>query len=274
MLGKTIKQELRATGRIMLPLLGVLLLLAALAGVSAKLIDSGVDNRLLDVFSALFIAGFFIGLFAVMVIAFVLMIQRFYKNLMGDEGYLMLTLPVTVDAHIFAKLLVSFIWFAVTALVCMLSVLIMAGVNVDFSDIGDMLPKFADITAYVSVANLIGYFLEGLVLCFVGSCAVCLHFYAAIAAGHSFSNHKVLLSVVFYFVISFLLSAFQMCLAWLADKVGLIQTASSFMEAQTSADFVSLLHVFMLCAIGYGLVIAAVCYLPTTLLMKKKLNLA
>ncbi len=278
MLGKLMKHELRATGRVMLPVLGVLVLLAALSGISAKILDSGVDSDLLNILSVLFITAFVLGLFAAMVLALVLMIQRFYKNLMGDEGYLMFTLPAGVDAHIFSKLFVSFIWFAATAVICVLSLFIMMSVNVSFSDMSEAFVQFGgmmdQVTQYVSGWNILGYFLEFLVLCFVGSCATCLHFYAAIAAGHSFSNHKVLLSVVFYFVLSFLLSIFNIFMAWVADKTGLMEAATAFMDAMTPDKFVAGAHVGMLCVVLYGAVMAAVCYLPTTLLLKKRLNLA
>ena len=274
MLGKLIKHEFRATGRIMLPLLGLLTLLSVLAGFSAKILDSDVSSGILNFFSVIFIIGFFLGLFSAMIVAFVLMIQRFYKNLMGDEGYLMMTLPVSTDGHIFSKLLVSAVWFAATALICCICMLIMVLTNAQGADFSVFFRGFEGITEYVSVMNIIGYFLEAIVLFFVGSCAVCLHFYAAIAAGHAFANHKMLLSVVFYFVISFLLSAFQMCLAWLADATGLMESFASFMDATTPAQFTSLLHWGMLGAILYGLIIAAVCYLPTRILINKKLNLA
>ena len=37
----------------------------------------------------------------------IIQIQRFSKNLLGDEGYLMFTLPASVSQHITAKLVVA-----------------------------------------------------------------------------------------------------------------------------------------------------------------------
>lgn len=48
------------------------------------------------------------GLFmAAFVLTLIIQIQRFSKNLLGDEGYLMFTLPASVSQHITAKLVVA-----------------------------------------------------------------------------------------------------------------------------------------------------------------------
>ena len=38
------------------------------------------------------------------------LIVRYYRNLYGDEGYLMNTLPVTPAQHVWAKLICAFLW--------------------------------------------------------------------------------------------------------------------------------------------------------------------
>lgn len=42
-----------------------------------------------------------------LVVTAVILIQRFYKNLLGSEGYLMFTLPVTVSQHLFSKTIIA-----------------------------------------------------------------------------------------------------------------------------------------------------------------------
>lgn len=104
MLSKLIKHELRASRRIMLPFLGAVLALSVLAGISTTAMEHQVDYSWLNVVYGLIIFAFVMGVMAVCVVAVVMMIQRFYKNLLGDEGYVSFTLPATVDEHIFAKL--------------------------------------------------------------------------------------------------------------------------------------------------------------------------
>ena len=107
MLSKLIKHELRASRRIMLPFLGAVLALSVLAGISTTAMEHQVDYSWLNVVYGLIIFAFVMGVMAVCVVAVVMMIQRFYKNLLGDEGYVSFTLPATVDEHIFAKLISS-----------------------------------------------------------------------------------------------------------------------------------------------------------------------
>ena len=88
MLRKLLKHEFRATGRIMLPLFGILLLVSVGANFSSRgMLNS--DSSLLRTLGTIFIMLFIVGIFAVGIISFVLMINRFYKNLLQDEGYVM-----------------------------------------------------------------------------------------------------------------------------------------------------------------------------------------
>ena len=121
MLGKLLKHEFRATYRTMLPMFGVVLVLSLLANLSfARIADT--DSGALDILFGLFIMAFFLGLFTMGVMAMVVMIQRFYKNVLGDEGYLTLTLPVNVHEIVWSKLIVSFVWFLATGLIAIAAI--------------------------------------------------------------------------------------------------------------------------------------------------------
>ena len=96
MLSVLLKHEFRATSRRMLPALGVLTLLGLLANLSIRVLMSGrVGSKLLTILLGLFIAAFFVGITVVWILTLVLMISRFYRNLLKEEGYLMFTLPTT-----------------------------------------------------------------------------------------------------------------------------------------------------------------------------------
>mgnify|MGYP006988889638 CR=1 FL=1 len=57
---------------------------------------------------------------AAVVMTVVLMVSRFYRNLLRNEGYLMFTLPVSAHALVWSKLIVSLVWFLLTALLIFL----------------------------------------------------------------------------------------------------------------------------------------------------------
>ena len=62
---------------------------------------------------------------AAFVMCIIVTIQRFYKNLLGSEGYLMFTLPVSTTANILSKAITAFIWIIATSLVTLLSIFVM-----------------------------------------------------------------------------------------------------------------------------------------------------
>lgn len=214
MLGKLLKHEFRATGRTMLPVYAAIVALTVLANISIRFMQA-TDLVFLRILFGLIIAAFVIGVIAVVVLTAVITILRFYRNLLKDEGYLMHTLPVTVHGLIGSKLIVSLVWFAATWLVAflavMLTLLIQSG-----TDLGELLielPTWAELRTMllengVSMGSLVVLALEAAAYAILYILQLCLHVYAAMAIGHCFAKNKVLLSVVFFIVISFVFSMF------------------------------------------------------------------
>ena len=117
MLAKLIKHEFKATARVFVPMLGTVLALTAATALTVKLGGilvlpggTGLGGPVLGLVSGLLCLLTFFAMMAMMVAVMVITIQRFYKNLLGDEGYLMFTLPVTPAQHITAKLTVGTVW--------------------------------------------------------------------------------------------------------------------------------------------------------------------
>lgn len=261
MLGKLLKHEFRATARIMLPLFGVFLLLSVLANLSARVLDSS-QSVILKILSTLVMLAFGLGVVAVSIMALAIMISRFSKNLLGDEGYLTLTLPVSVHGLIWSKIIVSTVWFVVSAAVIALSGVLasfrISYVSQFFSGIQDF---FRGLTANFS-ADWLAVGAEVLAAALLGCVLACLFFYAAIAVGNSFSNHKGLLSVVFVFAFQF---AMQFIItAALASVGGNIDVTFSGMPV---------FHAAMGIFIGVELFFCAVFYLITAWMLKRHLNL-
>ena len=124
MLSKLLRHEFRATGRILLPLYLLLFVTAGLFHVSMRLLE---DERIaygwpVKVFSGISTTAFIVAIIGVSVLAGVLMVYRFYKNLMTDEGYLMFTLPVTTHQIIASKLIVTLVWTMATVIADALAV--------------------------------------------------------------------------------------------------------------------------------------------------------
>lgn len=252
MLMKLLKHEFRATARMMLPLYLVMLVLAAGAGFFTD--HLGVLGEALEGLCILTIV-------ACSLVCVAVMIYRFKRNLLSGEGYLMFTLPVSVHQHLWSKLIVSAVWFASSLVVTLLALLVY--VSDDLGELGfylshGSLVNVGGVSLSLSMPSVRILALELLVLAFVAICTVCLQFYAALAAGHSFSHHKMAMSVVSFVVLSLVASV-------LTELIPDLEIHSSY---------VGQLHLTIWLMILGTAVIGAVYYAVTAWCLQYRLNLS
>ena len=206
MLIKLMKHEFRATARVMLPLYLVTILLALMTRASAlwtKMVtfEGLTGQSFLALLSGIIAVGFSLALIATFVVAVVLTIQRFRSNLMADEGYVMFTLPVSTHSLVWSKLIVSTVWFLGAVIIDIVAVMTLVADLAMFQELGRVFAEISQqLTAY-NLGNGILFLVELAVLFVVVCLAACLDFYAPLAIGHSFAQHKMLLSVAFFFAI-------------------------------------------------------------------------
>ncbi|MEG1658792.1 MAG: hypothetical protein RR288_06990 [Oscillibacter sp.] len=264
MLRKLMKHEFRATARIMGPLYLVLLLTAVGGNFALRVMDHS-QSQVLNALAGLLMFAFVFAIMGVCIMSLVLMIQRFYKNLMGDEGYVMFTLPVSVHQQVWSKLIVSSVWFIATGAAVILAALIM---SFDVSLVGytwDVIQEIlGQITAYYAL-NGTAIFLELLVLIFVSCAAACLQFYAAMAVGHSFANHKGLWSVGVFFVSQF-------ALQFLGSILLIALDFTNFSFDWITSGMLAV-HVVMVGSSLFMALYGALFYGVTTFTLKRHLNL-
>lgn len=277
MLGKLIKHELRATARTMLPLFAVLSVMAVLAGFSMRQLEFQQDMpAFVELVMIIVLMVFFIAMIATVVMAFVIMISRFYKNLLGDEGYIMLTLPVSTHSHVWSKLIVSGLWFIATAalisiLMCLVALIVSGSqIGVELAKLpsfSQLFREFCEFSGYNGL-SLTVFITEVILTMVLGIFNTCLIFYAAMAIGHSFSDRKILHSVLAFAGISIVLSIFESVLAL-------------FMGANFGANimigyrnFAYSLNWLILQGLLLAIVETVPMYFITTHFLKKKINLA
>ena len=280
MLGKLLKHEFYATGRIMLPLLGAELLLSVFAGFSVRGLGSAQNISFLSVMYITTLTVFFLGLFAVWVVALVLMIQRFYKNLLRDEGYLSMTLPVSVDEHIITKLIVPFVWFAALAVLSVTALMVVMSIGANILTSGmsfrDVFQAFKDglpvDAGSVGAGHILLFFAELLIICFLSSCASCLRCYTAMAIGCSAADHKLLFSFLAFIGIGTAVSVIRNQLFFgimprldLSSFAGMTESLRGAMLLMHGAMWSVILGLALYCALFYFV---------TRWFLKNKLNLA
>jgi len=268
MLRKLLKHEIRSTSRIMLPLFGVVMLLSC--GVSLAVRTHAMDsNVVLRTISFLISSAYGIALAAVFIVVLVLMINRFRSNLLGDEGYVMFTLPVSVHQLIWSKIIVSCLWFVGTCVVVGLSGLIVTFDTEVFMQFGSMLRElWQEFNAYYAL-NGGAILIELLILFFIGYAACCLQFYSAMAVGHSFDRRKILYSVLFFFGAEFVMQ-FIGSILFLSDPF--VQFAENFFQDANLQAMGSIHLAFGLAILG-TLIYSAIFYFITTYFLQKRLNI-
>ena len=256
MFEKLMKYELKSLLKGLLPLYGAIL---AVALINAVMASFGIGNSIDGLPQVTAIMLYFGLCVAVAVVTFLVIIQRFYKGLLGQEGYLMFTLPVPTWQLTLSKLLGAVITTILSGIVGMLSILILGSLNINwglfFRDFADIFPHWTlDATLFV---------IELIVLMLVGVAAMILEIYVAMALGHLANKHRIAMSFVWFVVL-------QTVLSFLTGLAAMALGYSPFFPAfyaNLSA------HGMMWMMILPCLIEAAVFYFGTTWILKNKLNL-
>ncbi|MCP1103471.1 hypothetical protein M2454_002545 [Aequitasia blattaphilus] len=205
MLGKLIKYDFKAISIPLLILHSALLLFTIF---SRFFVFNHIDyseNNPLSLFTFLFVLLFYIGNIAISLGTYVIIALRFYKHLFTEKGYLARTLPVSSLSHLLSKTIVGIVWgFVNTILITFCTAFVI------------FTPSFFKATNLIGGMNVffqvfgfhnsfqVAFFLIATVILTLLSviCSIAL-IYLAIALGSLFSNHKILASIAFYFVLNF-----------------------------------------------------------------------
>ncbi len=189
MLGKLLKYDLKASYRYLLVCYCVYIALTVGFVLSVKGVDtaSGVPGMVLA-FTFLSLTILWGGsLIALVILTYVLVIRRFYVNLVRDEGYLTLTLPVSTRMHMLSKLLSGVFFIVLTGIVIAAGLAIVAaglgGANV-WEELAQALRSFFE--TFESFYGTL-FFVNG-VLNFIRGI---LLIYFSICVGQMFAKHKI-----------------------------------------------------------------------------------
>ncbi len=130
MLKQLLKYEFKATKSLYFGLYLALALLSVVLGVSFRQEHALAHSTSFQNLEVILMVLYLSVIFAIAVLCFVSTVQRFYKNLLGREGYLMHTLPVTETQLILSKLITSMVWVLCSGLVGIVCITVMVAVGV------------------------------------------------------------------------------------------------------------------------------------------------
>lgn len=201
MLKQLLKYEFKATKSLYFGLYLALALLSVVLGVTFRQEHVLAHSTSFQNLEVILMIVYVSVILAIAVLCFVSTVQRFYKNLLGREGYLMHTLPVTETQLILSKLITSMVWVLCSGLVGIVCITVMVAVGVfdpetfgmvdwnSWKQLWQMLyeeigPEFWVAMAWTILINLAR--LADLILCVYAACMI----------AHPFRKHVVILAFI------------------------------------------------------------------------------
>lgn len=236
---------------------------------------------------AVVISGLIYGLLivALMIVTIVMVLQRFYKNLLKGEGYLMHTLPVPTWMLVASKVISSLIWILLSIAVLFVSIFVLVLTGM----LGNGLFSVTDIDwASIDWTNIFKLFRESagevimsIVAVIIQIVRIVLLVYTAMAIGAAAKSHKV-----FYSVLTFIIILIIMGIIGTVTNISLIDMLSGSAAVNETAG--GTVGMFFeagdgLASVGYIGILAKQCitdaiysvvfFFVTTWFLKNKLNL-
>lgn len=262
MLGKLFKYEMKATSRIFLPVYIAVVLFAALG----RLV-TGIDlfSNELSWLSGIFMGTYVLVIVATAVLTYIVVIQRFYKNLLTDEGYLMFTLPVKPSRLILSKLFSAMLWSVCSLVVILLSLVILAANAEFFHRLPELWQTFVGAFQKEFGGYSTGVFIEIIALIITALFASMMLFFVSIAVGQLISRHKIAGAFAAYLLISFIV---EIVLVIILLLVGAAQGFNL-----SSVDNFTGITVILPIMIVLELVLGCVYFIVANLIFKKRINL-
>lgn len=266
MLTKLLKYEWKTTARILLPVGGGVLAFTIVTGLANAVLNS--QQNLPQLIEFLQAALNFIDVLALVFVlgaCVFVNVQRFYK-LLGEQGYLMLSLPVPTWKHITAKLICACAW----SVVCVVYLILCAGIldnslvniTVNLGDSAELLSPAglaaAVMTILILLAVLAGTFLE---------------FYLACAIGGQFGQQRLLASIVAYFMLGFVEQIIGVFVVVIAALAAVQVNAASWLQVFYNVDSLWAAVYLLAIVLAVFALVDAIKWAITQWLMTRRLNL-
>ncbi|MGL6106888.1 ABC transporter permease [Romboutsia sp.] len=276
MLGKLLKYELKATSRVFLPLYITLLVVALINSFFVNSEMFQIQGLLMMVFGALLIAMF--------VITFVVLLQRFSKNLLGDEGYLIFTLPVSSNTIILSKYLVALLWTVLSAVAAILAFFLVTIIPIVKDLNWELSYIFQSIGELFNVIFTQGYWpyaFNFILLIFLGYSVFIFTVYLALSMGQLpvFNKHRNLASFISFIALNILFSFVQNLLGLFlfnnANEGMMLNVDVNTVNGISTIphDIISLINTGLISSTIFNLVLLIGLFFATKYILDRKLNL-
>lgn len=254
MLFKLLKYDFRAMWKQFSLIWGAAL---ALALVNRFTLFQDTDNAILSE-DGLFMFAFICVIVAMFVIAVIFVVNRFSKGLLGDEGYLMHTLPVRPWQLVLSKLICGTVTWVGCGVVALLSPVLMVPFNLP-----DLLqfPWLTALRGLMKHPDMLALMAEFCLVILFSIVLLIASMYLAMALGHLFSRHRRLISVAAFIGLYTLLMNIY-------GRVSSYAFVQSLLDMTTANAYGSMFTASATMLIPAAVFLAAVCWI-----LEHKLNL-
>ena len=286
MLKQLLKYEFKATKRLYFGLYLALALLSVVLGVTFRQEHALAHSTSFQNLEVILMIVYVSVILAIAVLCFVNTIQRFYQNLLGREGYLMHTLPVTETQLILSKLLTSMVWVLCSGLVGVVCITVMVSIGVldaevlgtvnwdKWKQLWQMLyeelgPEFWVAMVWTILINLAR--LASLILCVYAACMI----------AHQFKKQTMAAGILAFIGMNIVENQMDKLLGT-NDAALFVDATYKLVDVSNGSEGAPVMH-YLTTAFGQGAgylfcfvftaAIAAVYFFLTRWLMKHKLNL-
>ena len=286
MLKQLLKYEFKATKRLYFGLYLALALLSVVLGVTFRQEHALAHSTSFQNLEVILMMVYVSVILAIAVLCFVNTVQRFCRNLLGREGYLMHTLPVTETQLILSKLLTSMVWVLCSGLVGVVCITVMVSIGVldaevlgtlswdRWKQLWQMLyeeigPEFWVAMAWTILINLAR--LASLILCVYAACMI----------AHQFKKQTMVTGILAFIGLNIVENQIDKLLG-MNDVTLFVGVNYKLVDVSGVSGGTPVMH-YITAAFGQGAsclfcfvftaAIAAVYFFLTRWLMKHKLNL-
>ncbi len=265
MLKKLYKHEFYSLYRILIPLYAVLIALAGIIKITNLI---GSDNAVNRIINGLSITLSTVSTISVFIVGFVIVVVRFYQNLLGKQGYLTFTLPFTATKHIICKLVCGVTVTITNVFATFLSLfIIFSGTDVINELIKSIKEGYYETTAYIGVTKLNIMIAEFAIILILSAFTSLLMYYACMSIGQQFKN-RIFASIIAYFCIY---AAWQFISSIFLAVGTLTNTFNP--ESLDSSSVFALSQGFIIFIIALMLAQGILYFFVTRYFLTKKLNL-
>ena len=193
MLAKLLKFEFKALSIYLFPLYSIVLLFTLVFSLiyNTSFIHSFLSDNFYSMSRVILIVLYVAIIVAMEIITFIVTAKRMYNNLLGDDGYLMNTIPVKASNNILCKTISAVIWNIIAGIIFCVSIAAIMCSNLSFQEIFSSISVI--LQKIVEAKNILQgdfyiYFLEVFIYVLLSEIAGTLIIYASVCIGHLFSR--------------------------------------------------------------------------------------